>query len=57
MSAFAIEMDRVNKWYGRFHVLKDATLNVAKGERIVICGPSGSGKSIFIRCINHFEEH
>jgi general L-amino acid transport system ATP-binding protein len=57
MSAFAIEMDRVNKWYGRFHVLKDATLKVEKGERIVICGPSGSGKSTLIRCINHLEEH
>lgn len=57
MSAFAIEMDRVNKWYGRFHVLRDATLKVAKGERIVICGPSGSGKSTLIRCINHLEEH
>jgi general L-amino acid transport system ATP-binding protein len=54
---WAIEMDRVNKWYGRFHVLKDASLNVAKGERIVICGPSGSGKSTLIRCINHLEEH
>ncbi|BCW89348.1 Glutamine transport ATP-binding protein GlnQ [Alphaproteobacteria bacterium SO-S41] len=54
---WAIEMDRVNKWYGRFHVLKDASLKVAKGERIVICGPSGSGKSTLIRCINHLEEH
>jgi len=57
MSDWAIEMDRVNKWYGRFHVLKDASLKVAKGERIVICGPSGSGKSTLIRCINHLEEH
>jgi general L-amino acid transport system ATP-binding protein len=56
-ATWAIEMDRVNKWYGRFHVLKDATLKVAKGERIVICGPSGSGKSTLIRCINHLEEH
>ena len=54
---WAIEMERVNKWYGRFHVLKDASLKVAKGERIVICGPSGSGKSTLIRCINHLEEH
>ena len=52
-----IEMKNVNKWYGDFHVLKDVNLNVAKGERIVICGPSGSGKSTLIRCINHLEEH
>ena len=34
----------VNKWYGEFHVLKDINLAVRKGERIVICGPSGSGR-------------
>ena len=47
----------VNKWYGHFHVLRDIDLEVAKGERIVICGPSGSGKSTLIRCINRLEEH
>ncbi|OLO09403.1 ABC transporter ATP-binding protein [Salinicola sp. MH3R3-1] len=52
-----IEIDHLNKWYGSFHVLRDINLNVAKGERIVICGPSGSGKSTMIRCINHLEEH
>ncbi|MDY8107796.1 amino acid ABC transporter ATP-binding protein [Fulvimarina sp. 2208YS6-2-32] len=53
----AVEMDRVNKWYGEFHVLRDIDLTVHKGERIVICGPSGSGKSTMIRCINRLEEH
>jgi general L-amino acid transport system ATP-binding protein len=52
-----IEFDGVNKWYGQFHVLRDIDLQVAKGERIVICGPSGSGKSTLIRCINRLEEH
>lgn len=51
-----IQMENLNKWYGTFHVLKDINLNVAKGERIVVCGPSGSGKSTLIRCINHLEE-
>jgi general L-amino acid transport system ATP-binding protein len=46
----------LNKWYGDFHVLRDIDVDVAKGERIVICGPSGSGKSTFIRCINALEE-
>ena len=46
----------LNKWYGDFHVLRDIDLEVAKGERIVICGPSGSGKSTLIRCINALEE-
>jgi general L-amino acid transport system ATP-binding protein len=52
-----ITFDAVNKWYGQFHVLRDIQLNVARGERIVICGPSGSGKSTLIRCINRLEEH
>ena len=52
-----IELNKVNKWYGEFHVLKDIDLTVYKGERIVICGPSGSGKSTLIRCINRLEEH
>ena len=46
----------LNKWFGDFHVLRDINLEVAKGERIVICGPSGSGKSTLIRCINALEE-
>ncbi len=53
----AVEMIGVNKWYGDFHVLRDIDLQVAKGEKIVICGPSGSGKSTMIRCINRLEEH
>jgi general L-amino acid transport system ATP-binding protein len=53
----AIQIVNMNKWYGDFHVLKDVNLEVAEGERIVICGPSGSGKSTMIRCINRLEEH
>ena len=52
-----IQMQHVNKWYGKFHVLKDINLEVCEGERIVICGPSGSGKSTLIRCLNHLERH
>lgn len=52
-----ISLNKVNKWFGEFHVLKDIDLSVYKGERIVICGPSGSGKSTLIRCINRLEEH
>ena len=52
-----IELRRVNKWYGEFHVLKDLNLEVGRGERVVVCGPSGSGKSTMIRCMNRLEEH
>ena len=51
-----VSITGLNKWYGDFHVLRDINLEVAKGERIVICGPSGSGKSTLIRCINALEE-
>jgi len=53
----AIRLIGVNKWYGAFHVLRNINLDVARGEKIVICGPSGSGKSTMIRCINRLEEH
>jgi general L-amino acid transport system ATP-binding protein len=52
-----IELQRVDKWFGPFHVLKGIDLEVKKGERVVVCGPSGSGKSTMIRCINRLEEH
>jgi len=52
-----IRMSGVNKWYDKFHVLKDINLSVARSERIVVCGPSGSGKSTLIRCINQLEDH
>jgi general L-amino acid transport system ATP-binding protein len=52
-----IEFDKVNKWYGAMHVLRDITLSIADKERVVVCGPSGSGKSTMIRCINRLETH
>ncbi|HEY1364765.1 MAG TPA: amino acid ABC transporter ATP-binding protein [Xanthobacteraceae bacterium] len=52
----AIEIIGVDKWFGRFHVLRDIELEVLRGQRIVICGPSGSGKSTLLRCINRIED-
>ena len=57
MSEKVITLEKVNKWYDDFHVLKDIDLEVAKGQKIVICGPSGSGKSTMIRCMNRLEAH
>jgi general L-amino acid transport system ATP-binding protein len=57
LSDIAVSLRGVNKWFGEFHVLKDIDLEVRRGERIVICGPSGSGTSTLIRCINRLEEH
>jgi general L-amino acid transport system ATP-binding protein len=53
----AILLDKVNKWYGAMHVLRDITLSVGQKEKVVVCGPSGSGKSTMIRCINRLETH
>ena len=47
----------VHKWYGQFHALRGVSMEVQKGEVVVIFGPSGSGKSTFIRTINRLEEH
>jgi general L-amino acid transport system ATP-binding protein len=52
----AVEIVGLNKWYGEFHVLRDIDLKVTRGERIVICGPSGGGKSTLLRCINRLED-
>jgi len=57
MSEKIIQMEKVNKWFGDFQVLKDIDLVVAQKQKIVVCGPSGSGKSTLIRCINRLEEH
>jgi general L-amino acid transport system ATP-binding protein len=57
MADAIISMKEVNKWFGKFHVLRNISLDVGRGERLVICGPSGSGKSTLIRCINRLEEH
>jgi general L-amino acid transport system ATP-binding protein len=53
----AIILAGVEKWFGSFRALNAIDLEVARGERIVVCGPSGSGKSTLIRCINGLETH
>lgn len=52
----AIRISGVNKWYGSLHVLKNITAEVRQGEVVVLCGPSGSGKSSLIRTLNRLEE-
>jgi len=56
-STAAVQFSNVNKFYEKFHALKNINLEIGKGERVVICGPSGSGKSTLIRCINALEEY
>ncbi|NJK75222.1 MAG: amino acid ABC transporter ATP-binding protein [Oscillatoriales cyanobacterium RU_3_3] len=49
--------ENVHKWYGQFHVLRGVSMNVNRGEVVVVMGPSGSGKSTFIRTFNALEEY
>jgi polar amino acid transport system ATP-binding protein len=51
-----VKLEKVNKYFGALHVLKDIDLEVRKNEVVVIIGPSGSGKSTLLRCINHLEK-
>jgi general L-amino acid transport system ATP-binding protein len=50
-----VQMHKLNKSYGAFHVLKDVDLQVQSGEVVVVIGASGSGKSTLIRCVNGLE--
>ena len=43
MSENIIELKGVNKWFGDFQVLKNVDLTVGLKQKIVVCGPSGSG--------------
>lgn len=51
-----IEIKNLNKSYGDLRVLNDISVDIKKGEVIAIIGPSGGGKSTFLRCINRLEE-
>jgi polar amino acid transport system ATP-binding protein len=51
-----VKAEQVCKSFGALQVLKGITLEVGKGQVLVMIGPSGSGKSTFLRCINHLEQ-
>jgi ABC-type polar amino acid transport system ATPase subunit len=51
-----IRVRELHKYFGALHVIKGVDLDVAAGEVVVVIGPSGGGKSTFLRCINFLEE-
>ena len=57
MQASAVEIRKVNKFYGPFHALKDVDLSIPPGKVTCLIGPSGSGKSTLLRCINFLEAY
>ncbi len=52
-----IHIENVTKRFGSLEALRGVSLDVYKGEVVVIIGPSGSGKSTLLRCINRLEEY
>jgi polar amino acid transport system ATP-binding protein len=51
-----VKAESVCKNFGALEVLKGVTLEIGRGQVLVLVGPSGSGKSTFLRCINHLEQ-
>ncbi|WP_312376646.1 amino acid ABC transporter ATP-binding protein [Pseudomonas oryzihabitans] len=51
-----IQALEVHKAFGELDILKGVSLEVRRGEVVVLIGASGSGKTTFIRCLNHLED-
>ena len=51
-----LEMNDIKKSFGNLNVLRGISLNVDKGEVVSIIGPSGGGKSTFLRCATFLDQ-
>ena len=51
-----IEVRNLSKSFGELGVLRDVSTNIMPGEKVVVMGASGSGKSTFLRCLNCLED-
>src|SRR4029079_15022178 len=55
MTAHLLSAVKVGKRFGNLQALQNVTLDVTAGEVVCIIGPSGAGKTTFLRCINQLE--
>ena len=55
--AYVLEVKGLNAGYGRFDVIHDITMNIAKGEAVALLGPNGAGKSTVLRSIMGLTRH
>lgn len=51
-----IKVENLTKSFDDLHVLNGISCEIEKGEKVVVIGPSGGGKSTFLRCLNLLEE-
>jgi ABC-type polar amino acid transport system ATPase subunit len=56
MSIPLVSINELSLWYGKYQALDRVTTSFEAGSCVVICGPSGSGKSSLLRCINRLED-
>ena len=56
MSDILLKIENLKKSFGKLEVLKGLTTDIRKGEVVVMIGPSGGGKSTFLRCMNLLEQ-
>ena len=51
-----ISIEKLSKTFGDVAVLNDVSIDIDKGEVVAVIGPSGTGKSTFLRCLNLLEQ-
>jgi ABC-type polar amino acid transport system ATPase subunit len=56
MATPIIKVNGLHKYFGPLHVIRGVDLEVMPAEVVVVIGPSGGGKSTFLRCLNFLEE-